>query len=122
MILLWASLSGKVCDTILMKKSRPYLLLSPVGIDASMSCARSVVRQFLSSFLNSVVCKAARLVTQDRLFLHQRVCSLTYLSCCHVVREIKVSFKEVKWFGVSTRGLIVCDVFVPAYGWIFGFR
>jgi hypothetical protein len=31
-----------------MKKMRPSLLLSPIGIDASMSCARSVVRQFLS--------------------------------------------------------------------------
>jgi hypothetical protein len=83
MIRLWASLSGKVCDTSLMENSRPSLLLSPIGIDASMSCARSVVRQFLTLvFLNSAVCKAARLVIRDRLFLHQRVRSLTYLSSC----------------------------------------
>jgi hypothetical protein len=34
MIHLWAFLSGKVCETILMKKMRPSLLLSPIGIDA----------------------------------------------------------------------------------------
>jgi hypothetical protein len=64
MIRLWDSLSGRVCDTSLMKKTRPSLLLSPIG------------------FLNSVVCKAVRLVIRDRLFLHQRVRLLTYLSCC----------------------------------------
>jgi hypothetical protein len=48
MIRLRASLSGKVCDTSLMKKSRPSLLLSPIGIDVLMSCASSVVKQFLS--------------------------------------------------------------------------
>jgi hypothetical protein len=31
-----------------MKKMSPYLLLSPIGMDYLMSCARSVVRQFLS--------------------------------------------------------------------------
>jgi hypothetical protein len=51
MIRLWASLSGKVCDTSFIKKIRPSLLLSQIGIDASMSCVRSVVRQFLSLVL-----------------------------------------------------------------------
>jgi hypothetical protein len=44
MISLWAFLSGKVCETSLMKKIHPYLLISPIIIDASMSCARSVGR------------------------------------------------------------------------------
>jgi hypothetical protein len=44
----WASLSGKVCETSLIKKMRLSLLMRPVVIDASMSCARSDVRQFLS--------------------------------------------------------------------------
>jgi hypothetical protein len=48
MMRLRASLSGKVCETSLMKKMRPSLLLRPIGIDASISCARSDVRQFLS--------------------------------------------------------------------------
>jgi hypothetical protein len=46
MIGLWASLSGKVCETSLMKKSLPPLLLIPIGIYASMPCVRSVVTQF----------------------------------------------------------------------------
>jgi hypothetical protein len=37
-----------VCNTSLMNKMRPYLLLRKIGIDASVSCARSDVRQFLS--------------------------------------------------------------------------
>jgi hypothetical protein len=32
----------------LMKKMHPSVLLSPIGMDTSMSCVRSVVRQFLS--------------------------------------------------------------------------
>jgi hypothetical protein len=48
MMRLWASLSGKVCETGLMKTMRPYVLLRPIGIDASISCAGSYVRQFLS--------------------------------------------------------------------------
>jgi hypothetical protein len=78
---------------------------------------RCHVRGWLSGsvyvwFLNSVVCKAARLVIRDRLFLHQRVCSFTYWSFYPVDQSILF----------SVRGLIVCDVLVPAYGWIFGFR
>jgi hypothetical protein len=48
MIRVWASLSGEVCETSLMKKMCPYLLLNSIDMDASMSCARYVVRQFLS--------------------------------------------------------------------------
>jgi hypothetical protein len=48
MICLWASLSGKVCEMSLMNKMRPSLLMSPIGMDALMSCVRSIVRQFLS--------------------------------------------------------------------------
>jgi hypothetical protein len=48
MIHLWASLSGKVCSTSLMKKRRPSLLGSPGGMYVSMSSARSGVRQFFS--------------------------------------------------------------------------
>jgi hypothetical protein len=44
----WASLSGKVCETSLMKNMRPSLLLRTIGIDASISCDRSDMRQFLS--------------------------------------------------------------------------
>jgi hypothetical protein len=48
----WASLSEKVCETILMKKMRPSLLIIPVGINISMPRARSGVRQFLSFVLS----------------------------------------------------------------------
>jgi hypothetical protein len=48
MIRLWASLSGKVCKTSLMKKMCPSLFMSPIGMDASVSCAMSFVRHFLS--------------------------------------------------------------------------
>jgi hypothetical protein len=48
MICLWDSLSGNVCETILMKGMRPFLFLRPVGKDVSISRVRSSARQFLS--------------------------------------------------------------------------
>jgi hypothetical protein len=81
MIRLWASLSGKACKTSLMNKMRPSLLLSPIGMDASMSCARSVVRQFLSFVFKQ--CSLYRCEAGDMISIILRLQgrSLVYLSC-----------------------------------------
>jgi hypothetical protein len=86
----WASLSGKVCETILMKKIHPSLLLSPFGMDASMSCVRSVVRQFLS-----FVFKQCSLYESD-YFLRLRGRSLVFLSCYQGDQSI---FRGNLWVG-----------------------
>jgi hypothetical protein len=70
---LWASLCGKVCETSLMKKMCPSLLLKPIVIDASISCARSGVRQFLSFVFNQCSlysCKAG--FTRSTIFSFSR--------------------------------------------------
>jgi hypothetical protein len=60
----WGSLSGKVCETIMTKNMRPYLLLRPVGMDFSMLRARSGVRQF-----SSFVFKECGLYSFDACFI-----------------------------------------------------
>jgi hypothetical protein len=80
---LWASLSGNICDTILMKKMRPYLLLRPVGIDVSMLRARSDVRQFLS-----FVFRECSLYSCDASFTRSICLACSY----HGFGDIEVSF------------------------------
>jgi hypothetical protein len=64
-----------------MNNMHPSLLLRLIGIDDSMPCARSNVRQFLSFFSSSAVYIAAKPVINDQLFLSLRGHSLGCLSC-----------------------------------------
>jgi hypothetical protein len=48
------------------------------------------------------------------------ISEVVHLRIHHVIREIKVSFNKVKWFGIIV-GLVVSYVLVPTSGLILGF-
>jgi hypothetical protein len=120
MIRVWASLSGKVCETSLMKKMRPSLLLRQIGIDASMSCARSVARKFLSFVFKQ--CSLYSCEASDmRSIIFASANSFISVPAMLSGRSKYISFKEVEWFRCFICWLVVCDILVPSYGRVFGF-
>jgi hypothetical protein len=64
-----------------MKKMRPALLLRPSGIDASISCARSGVRQFLSFVFKQCSLYSCEAGVTRLIFLRFQGRPLGCLSC-----------------------------------------
>jgi hypothetical protein len=121
MIRLWASLSGNVWDIILMKKMCPSLLLRPSGMDVSISCARSSVRQFLS-----FVFKQCSLYSCEP-DVTRSICvvSLRSSSRQHVMfsGRSKYHSRKLNGFDVLSIGwkLEVGEFLISSDGWVFGF-
>jgi hypothetical protein len=109
-----------VCDTILMKKMHPSLLLRPSGIDVLISCVRSGVRQCLSFVFKKCSfysCEAG--VTRSTCFAFSRSSSRV-----HVMFSGRSKYPSRKMNGfdvLSVCWLEVCDFLVPFDGWGFRF-